>query len=196
MKKANPKPRPAPAVPAEPISARPIEPLLLDAQEKTERAVTLFTDRITVVQRERQILQPDLATVALFERLHSTAAQPVKSFKGLAQALYAEAEKKAREDAGLAESDPAPAVRLNVAPGTRVLAFEDNRRITPQWKEIAQEHAQILHAVAAAVEKGDKKALRTLLEPFQGVFNEKTWEEAIRRKTPRKGDLTPKIVGG
>ena len=160
---------------------------------KTTEASGMFGERLAALQVDPHILQDDLAAVAAFDRLGKVADAPPKAFKDWAKALREQREHEARA------VNPAvanPEVRLNVQVGTRVLDWEDNRKVSPAWKDVATKHAQILHAVAAAFARSDRAALETLLAPFHGPFDPKAWEEAIRRATPKSGSLTPKIAGG
>lgn len=194
-KSAKPAVRKAPAVRKEPARrAAPsaiIRPTIADilavALTKTTDASEMFAERLVALQVAPEILQDDLANVATFGRVSKVADGPKDSFTAFAKSLYEQREREAGEG---------EKVRLPVEVGTRVLAWEDNRRVTPAWKDQAAKHAQILHAVAAAFATNDRESMGKLLAPFMGAFDQKVWEEAIRRITPKTGSLTPKIVEG
>lgn len=187
-KSAKPAVRKAPARRVPSAIIRPsIADVLAIALTKTTDASEMFAERLVALQAAPQILQDDLANVATFGRVSKIADGPKDSFSSFAKSLYEEREREAGEG---------EKVRLPVEVGTRVLAWEDNRRVTPAWKDQAAKHAQILHAVAAAFATNDRESMGKLLAPFMGAFDQKVWEEAIRRITPKTGSLTPKIVEG
>lgn len=174
---------------------RLVEALLTHALRQTSEASDAFNDRLVVIQASRKIEQPDLAAASLFEQLAKTADKPAATFKSLAQTFYLEAEAKARAIAAASNTPPA-APRLNVEMGPRSLVFEDHRRVTASWRHEAEKQALVLHAIAAAYADGDHAAMQTLLKPYQGPFNVTLWEAAVKADVPKKGDLTPKIIGG
>jgi hypothetical protein len=160
------------------------------SKSRTTEASAIFGERLVALQAAPTILQDDLGAITAFERIGKVADGPPKSFKEWAKTLYEQREREARE-AGQQD----PKVRLDVEIGTRVVAWDDNRKVSPAWKEQAAKHAQTLHAVSAALASGEMDKVETLLAPFSGPFDQKVWEEAIRRSTPKTGSLTPKIVG-
>lgn len=180
--------KPVPARRAPSAIVRPsIAETLEVALTKTTEAGSLFAERLVDLRVNPEILQEDLASILTFGRIVKVAEAPEKSFDVFVKSVYAQRE----QEAGEGEK-----VRLDVEVGTRVLSWEDNRRVTPAWKDQAIRHAQILHAVANAFVANDREAMGTLLAPFMGSFDAKVWEEAIRRVTPKTGSLTPKIVEG
>lgn len=185
---------------AKPVRVAPaaiIRPSVLELLEvsltKTTEASGLFGERLAALQSDQRILQDDLSAVAAFDRLGKIADAPPRAFKDWAKALREQREHEAREANPMVVN---PEVRLNVQVGARVIDWEDNRKVSPAWKTIATQHAQILHAVAAAFAQGNRESLEKLLAPFHGPFSSEAWEEAIRRATPKSGSLTPKIAGG
>lgn len=195
VQKKSPTSKPRPVKP--PSWAAPsaiVRPTVLEVLEvalsRTTEASALFGERLVALQAEPTILQADLGAVVAFDRIGKVADGPSKSFKDWAKSLYEKREREARE-AGQQD----PKVRLDVEVGTRVVTWDDNRKVSPAWKEHAVKHAQILHAVSAALAAGEMDKVATLLAPFSGPFDQKAWEEAIRRSTPKTGSLTPKIVG-
>lgn len=189
-KKLAPKAKPERVQAPAAIVRVPLIQMLDKAMLHTRMASDQFAERMDVLRDEKAILQDDLSAVTGFEAIGKAAEAPVKLFKDFARALLV-----AREAEIVVEAT-GQKPRLDVEVGTRVLTFEDNRKITPAWKDQAIRHAQILHAVAAAFVGGNREQIETLLAPFHGPFDLKVWEEAIRRITPKSGSLTPKIVEG
>jgi hypothetical protein len=187
--KSAPVKKSAPAAPS--VIVRPTVLEVLEvALSRTTEASAMFGERLVALQATPTIRQDDLGAVTTFDRIGKVADGPSKSFKDWAKSLYEQREREARE-AGQQD----PKVRLDVEIGTRVVTWDDNRKVSPAWKEQAAKHAQILHAVSAALAAGKMDEVATLLAPFSGPFDQKVWEEAIRRSTPKTGSLTPKIVG-
>lgn len=180
-----------------------IRPSVLEVLEvaasRTTEASSLFAERLLALQdRSVDVAQDDLAASARFAFIGKSADAPVKSLNALLNARFqdAEREQQATDIKSRLADMPAVPPRVGVEPGSRVVTFVDNRKRSPSWKEVAATHAQILHAVADALAKGDEAAMATLLAPFRGVFDRKRWEEAVLNATPKTGDLSPKIVEG
>lgn len=188
---AKPVAKPVPSAQRAPAAI--VRPTFLEvlhvALTRTSEASAQFGDRLIELGSSREIAQSDLEATQLFGRVADTAEAPVKSFKSLVTQFRLEAEKAAGPDT----KDP---VRLNVGSGPRVLTFQDNRKVTLSWKDETMKLARLLFSVADAYAKGDVVSLKTMLAPFAGAFDEKLFEEALKRGKEKTGNLTPQIVEG
>lgn len=103
--------------------------MLDKAMLHTRMASDQFAERMDVLRDEKAILQDDLSAASVRGNRQGRRSSG-QTVQGLRACVFAAREAEIVVEA--AGQKP----RLDVEVGTRVLTFEDNRKITPAWAEV------------------------------------------------------------
>lgn len=181
---------PVPVAPRPTRANHPVLPLRLDDRiqrvlDETRETSLLVVDRYAQIAERGVILQSDLSTAHLFKQIAASAEEPYAAFVEAARRAYATAEQT---------HDGPDRVRVHVETGARVLLWEDHRRVTISWKEVAVDYAAKLVELSAAVARGDLAAAQMLAAGQPKVFDATAWERDLKLGRPKTGNINPKIV--